>query len=113
MTTSNEPAESGETGTPDVAYDLISVLYHSLESAETCQRYLSDAQRAEEDELADFFRQAVDQNRALAEQAKTLLAARMGTAQTPEAEAEPEPEPESNIEEEAGEPFHGNAAPPY
>jgi hypothetical protein len=34
------------TGTKDAHYDLISVVYHALQGAETCQRYIQDAEQA-------------------------------------------------------------------
>ena len=58
------------TGTRDQTYDIISVLYHSLQGAETCQIYLQDAQ---EGEIRSFFEEALNSQRQLADRAKQLL----------------------------------------
>ena len=36
---------AGNTGTRDVIYDLVSVLYHALQGAETYDQYIKDAQQ--------------------------------------------------------------------
>jgi hypothetical protein len=55
-------------------YDLVSVLYHSLQGSQTSACYIQDAEQSGNQELAQFFRrvQQEDNNRAL--QAKQLLA---------------------------------------
>jgi len=55
-------------------YDLISVLYHALQGAETYSCYIKDAEQAGNQELTQYFRrvQQEDNNRAL--QGKQLLA---------------------------------------
>jgi len=58
-------------------YDIVSVLYHTLQGAETCQRYIQDAEREGDREVADFLREAQDQNLKLAARAKKLLASRV------------------------------------
>jgi hypothetical protein len=65
------------TGTKDEHYDLLSVLYHALQGAETCQRYIQDANEAGEAELAQYFREVQTQYRELAQRGKRLLAQRM------------------------------------
>jgi hypothetical protein len=67
----------GRTGTPDPTFDLISVLYHSLESASTCQQYVQDAQG--DQELVQFFQQCIQQNKQTADKAKQLLAKRLSS----------------------------------
>ena len=67
----------GQTGTADEHYNLISVLYHALESAETFEIYVEDAEEAGDDELADFFREVQQQARQQAERAKSLLGQRL------------------------------------
>jgi hypothetical protein len=62
---------SDATGTRDETYDVISIVYHALQGAENCDIYADDA---EKDELRQFFQQAGDQQRQLAEQGKRLLA---------------------------------------
>ena len=59
------------TGTRDVTYDLTAVLYHALQGVENCQIYMADAQGKEEHR--QFFQQAMQAQKQLAEQAKTLL----------------------------------------
>lgn len=59
-------ASQGETGVHDAHYDLVSVLYHTLQSAETLEKYAQDAKQLGDSELSDFFRecQQVDRERA-------------------------------------------------
>ncbi|MCA1719535.1 MAG: hypothetical protein LC781_22830 [Actinobacteria bacterium] len=57
------------TGTRDEHYNLISVLYHALHGAESCEIYMADAEAADRGELAAFFREAQAMHAALAEQA--------------------------------------------
>ena len=65
------------TGTRDVSYNLISVLYHSLQGAETYVQYIADAERAGDHELVQFFRQVQEEDRRRADQAKMLLRQRL------------------------------------
>ncbi|HZA76339.1 MAG TPA: hypothetical protein VE623_08110 [Acidimicrobiales bacterium] len=68
------------TGTPDEQYDLVSVLYHALQGGETSQRYIDDARKAGDDELATFLGQVQAEDRDRAERAKRLLATRLQLA---------------------------------
>jgi hypothetical protein len=68
------------TNTPDQHYDLISVLYHALEGAQTSARYAEDAGRTGDQELAQFFVQVQQNQVACAEKAKQLLGRRLGSA---------------------------------
>jgi len=61
----------GQTGTPDTTYNLTAILYHALQGAENCKTYEQDAQGQQE--LQQFFQQAGQQQKQLAEQAKQLL----------------------------------------
>jgi hypothetical protein len=61
----------GSTGTRDVTYDLTAVLYHALQGVENCQTYMGDAQGKQEHR--QFFQQAIQAQKQLAEQAKQLL----------------------------------------
>jgi hypothetical protein len=65
------------TGTKDEHYDLLSVLYHALQGAETCQRYIEDAKQAGDGELAHYFSEMQMQYRQLAQRGKELLSQRM------------------------------------
>ncbi|MCC7023388.1 MAG: hypothetical protein IT338_11200 [Thermomicrobiales bacterium] len=58
------------TGTRDVTYDLISVIYHALQGAQTYQIYANDA----DGDVASFFRDVQQQNEQIANRAKSLLA---------------------------------------
>ena len=64
---------AAEKGTPDLAYNLISVIYHALQGAETYGMYASDAAEAENKELARFFRDTQRDNIKRADRAKELL----------------------------------------
>jgi hypothetical protein len=68
---------AGRTGERDEHYDVISVLYHSLQGAETCGQYLSDARNARDQELVSFFEETRSEYAARAAQAKELLAGRL------------------------------------
>lgn len=68
---------SSELQTEDQVYGLVSVLYHSLQGAETYGKYVEDAERAGDDELVTFFEQCREQNIERARRAKLLLATRI------------------------------------
>jgi len=64
-------SQGGEqTGTDDKTYNLTSVLYHALQGVENCEIYGEDA---DDDEMRQFFDQACQQQRQIAQQAKKLL----------------------------------------
>ncbi|MPY85961.1 MAG: hypothetical protein GEV00_22485 [Actinophytocola sp.] len=65
------------TDTRDEHYNLTSVLYHTLQEADTIGRYIEDAQRADDDEVAEFFREVQESDRQRAERAKQLLRTRL------------------------------------
>jgi rubrerythrin len=65
------------TGTGDVTYDLVSVLYHSLQGAETYEIFVADAEEAGDQELAQFFNDVMEEERRRADRAKALLASRL------------------------------------
>jgi hypothetical protein len=54
-------------------YNLISVLYHSLQAADTCAKYEQDARTEGSAEVADFLREVQEQNQKIAQRAKELL----------------------------------------
>lgn len=68
------------TNTSDPHYDLISILYHSLEGAQTCAIYVEDASRTGDQELTQFFVQAQQNQVACAEKAKQLLSRRLAAS---------------------------------
>ena len=88
-----DPGERRITGTRDEHYDLIAVLYHALQGAETDEAYALDAEAAGDERLASFFREAQDTHRHLAERAKELL----GILEVP-----PEPEVAPDVPLEGG-----------
>jgi rubrerythrin len=63
------------TGTKDATYNLVSVLYHALQGAETYAQYASDA--GSDQGLANFFREVQQQEQQRADRAKQLLAQRL------------------------------------
>jgi hypothetical protein len=65
------------TNTSDKHYDLVSVLYHALESAQHCAQYVEDANKAGDRELSQFFLQVQQEEIMCAEKAKQLLARRV------------------------------------
>jgi hypothetical protein len=66
----NQGDEQKQTGTRNETYDLISVLYHALQGAENCKTYANDAK---DSQLRDFFNQALNAQRQLADQGKEVL----------------------------------------
>lgn len=73
--------ETGNTGTRDVTYNLVSILYHALQGAETYEQYIRDAEGSDQD-LAQFFREVQEENRRRADRAKQLLSQRLGQGQS-------------------------------
>ena len=57
----------------DTYYNLVSVLYHALESAQTVSSYIRDAEQSNNQQLAQFFRQVHQDANQQAEQARQLL----------------------------------------
>ncbi|KYF68645.1 hypothetical protein BE11_40195 [Sorangium cellulosum] len=62
---------------PDKDYNLVSVLYHALQGAETYSQYVQDAQKQGDQELATFFSEVRQEELRLAERAKHLLGQRL------------------------------------
>ena|SRR5436190_1826692 len=93
-----DPAPQQSTGRErDEVYGLMSVMYHALKGAETYSTYVRDAERADDEELADFFEQCCDEEMARADKAKRLLAERIRDEGSTEEE---EDEGEDKIEDE-------------
>jgi len=72
--------EERATNTSNPYYDTVSVLYHALEGARTCAIYVQDANRAGDQELAQFFSQVQQEEVARADKAKQLLTSRSAAA---------------------------------
>ncbi len=67
-----------EGGQPkDKNYDLISMLYHSADLAETLKTYMRDAEEEGDQELVDFFGASLKNNLEASQRAKELLAERL------------------------------------
>src|SRR5689334_20224190 len=65
----------------DPAYDLISVMYHTLQGCETYEQYAQDAEQAGQQEIAQFFRDTGQQFERCAERGRQLLAQCLQQAQ--------------------------------
>lgn len=65
------------TGTNDPTYDIVSVLYHALQGAENYAKYVEDAERERDTELASFFREAQQEEVRRSQRAKEMLANRL------------------------------------
>ncbi len=64
---------TGETGFDDVAFDLISVQYHSLKAGHDYGQYVRDAKNAGRDDLAAFFESVMSEDSARAEKCHGFL----------------------------------------
>ena len=73
---------TGETGFDDVTFDLISVQYHSLKAGHDYGQYVRDAENAQQDEIAQFFRDVMQQDADRAHRCHKLLAQLGGTDNT-------------------------------
>lgn len=69
-----------DTGTKNAQYDLVSVLYHTLQEAETVQQYIDDAKSSGDEDAARFFTDVQRQDRERAERAKELLGRQLAHA---------------------------------
>ena len=66
-----------DIGIPDEIYDIVSVLYHALQGAETYEQYISDAEERGDQELAQYFREVREEEIRRAHRGKELLAQRL------------------------------------
>src|SRR4051794_36585125 len=73
---------TGETGFDDVTFDLISVQYHSLKAGHDYGQYVRDAENADQQEIADFFRRVMEEDSARAHQCHEFLRQLGGTDNT-------------------------------
>ncbi|MFC0533934.1 hypothetical protein [Phytohabitans kaempferiae] len=70
--------ETGQiTGTKDKDYNIIWFTEACLKNALRLETYIQDAERAGDQELADFFRRAQSESRKGAEQGKQMLSSRL------------------------------------
>ncbi len=70
-------SSSGGSPVPNQNYDLVSVLYHVLESAQTYGKYIQDAQQSGDQELIQFFQDVQSQDQQRATRAQQLLQKRL------------------------------------
>lgn len=66
-----------ERAMTDKDYNLVSVVYHASQGAETIDRYLSDARQAGDQEVARYLQDVQRQYVQLAQQGKQLLKQRL------------------------------------
>ncbi len=67
--------EKHKTGATDTEYNMVSVLYHALNGANSCEKYIQDC--GDEKQLSDFFHEVQDNYRSMAEKAKHMLKSRI------------------------------------
>lgn len=61
------------TGVSDTVYNLGSVFYHAAQGGQVYAKYIEDAEREDDQELASFFREVQQQDAERAQKAKALL----------------------------------------
>jgi hypothetical protein len=81
MSAQRSDDSQGDTGTRDITYDLVSVIYHALQGAETTALYIADAEQQGNTELTQFFTEAKDEYQRRADRAKQLLTTHLGSTQ--------------------------------
>jgi hypothetical protein len=64
---------TGETGFGDVMFDLISVQYHSLKAGHDYGQYVRDAENGGYSDVADFFKQVMEDDSRRAAQCHEFL----------------------------------------
>jgi hypothetical protein len=73
-------SETGDiTGTKDKDYNIIWFTEVCLSNVLRLEQYIKDAERENDNELAEFFRKAQAESRKGAEQGKQMLASRLGS----------------------------------
>jgi rubrerythrin len=73
---------TGETGFDDVTFDLISVQYHSLKAGHDYGQYVRDAENANQQDIAEFFRQVMAEDSERAHKCHEFLRRLGGTDNT-------------------------------
>jgi len=64
--------QSGRTAS-DTTYDVISVMYHALQACETYEQYARDAEQQGNRDVAQFFRDVLQQNQQCAQRGQQIL----------------------------------------
>lgn len=74
----NQPgtAASGSTGVSNPTFNIVSILYHALQGAQTYDTYIRDAEQHGDTNLAQFLRQIQAEDRNRAQYCMQLLAQR-------------------------------------
>jgi hypothetical protein len=67
--------------TPDTTYNLISVMYHTLQGCQTYEQYAQDAEQSGQQEIAQFFRDTGREFERCAQRGQQLLAQCLQQAQ--------------------------------
>jgi hypothetical protein len=70
--------ERSNTGTSNELYNLVSIMYHALQGAQTYETYIKDAEQSGDRDLAQFLREVQQEDRRRADRAKQLLSRRVG-----------------------------------
>jgi bacterioferritin (cytochrome b1) len=65
---------TGETGFDDVTFDLISLQYHALKAGHDYGQYVRDAENAGQDQIAQFFKNVMDEDANRAQECHRFLA---------------------------------------
>lgn len=65
--------ETQATQTSNILYDLVSTLYHELETEQTCEAYILDSDQEGKPEVTSFFHDVQQDAHKHAERAKQLL----------------------------------------
>jgi rubrerythrin len=65
--------EQQKTTASNTSFNLVSVLYHALEEAQTTATYIQDAQQQNNSELVSFFQEIQQQANSRAQRAHQLL----------------------------------------
>ena len=81
-TTGMRPQQGAMGRVPDTTYDLISVMYHTLQGCQTYERYAQDAEQAGRQDIAQFFRDTGREFERCAERGRQLLAQCLQQGQT-------------------------------
>jgi hypothetical protein len=81
MSANQNKDSQGNTGTEDITYNLVSIVYHALQGAETDAMYIADAQQSGDQDLVQFFTEVKAENSRRADRAKQLLARQLGRDQ--------------------------------